>query len=214
MPRKIVPISSEHPYHITARCINREWFNLPLETVWSIMEDYLFIVHHGFQIKVHSFVLMGNHFHLLVSSPQGNLSSAMNYFMRETSREISRLSGRINQTYGGRYHRSLITNYHHFVNVYKYVYQNPVRAKFKGRVEEYVHSTLAGILGVRRLIIPLEQDSILFNPSLDEACLAWLNRLPHEDDVEALRKALKRPCFKLTKNRKSNRPSHLENQLL
>ncbi len=178
------------------------------------MEDYLFLIHHGFQTKIHSFVLMGNHFHLLISSPHANLSGAMNYFMRETSREITRLSGRINQTYGGRYHRSLINNYHHFVNVYKYVYQNPARAKFNGRVEEYGYSTLAGLLGVRKIIVPLEEDTLLFNPSLDETCLVWLNKLAHEDDVEALRKGLKRPCFKLTTNRKTNRPNHLENQLL
>lgn len=75
---------------------------------WSVMGDYLYLTTHLFSLEILSFVLMGNHFHLLVRAPQANISPAMNYFMRETSREVSRLSGRINQTYGGRHHKSVV----------------------------------------------------------------------------------------------------------
>jgi len=178
------------------------------------MEDYLFLVHHGFHLKIHSFVLMKNHFHCLASSPQANLSSAMNYFMRETSREITRLSGRVNQTYGGRYHRSLIPSDHYYMNAYKYIYQNPVRAKLSERVEEYGYSTLTGLLGIKKITIPLEEDRLLFTPSLDKGCLKWLNRIPEDEHVEEMRKALKRPYFKFNTVRKTNKPSQLENELL
>ena len=53
---------------------------------------------------------MGNHFHLLVTAPDGNLSAAMLYFMRETSREVSRRSGKINQTWGMWNRKTVITN--------------------------------------------------------------------------------------------------------
>ena len=128
MPRKKVPIVAGDPYHITARCINREWFDLPLPTVWSIMEDYLFLLSSTHNLNVHSFVLMANHFHLLVSAPQGNLSEALLYFMRESSKQITHFSGRINQTFGNRNHKTHIASYHHYLNTYKYVYQNPVQA--------------------------------------------------------------------------------------
>lgn len=168
MPRKKVPISPKDPYHITARCINRDWFLVKLPTVWDVMSDYLFLCHYLFKLNIHSFVLMPNHFHLLVTAPEGNLSQFLLYFMRETSREITRLSGRINQTYGTRNHKCLIKNYRYYMNCYKYVYQNPIRANLSSTVEAYPYSTLAGLLGLTCLTIPVAEDQLLFNPIPEE----------------------------------------------
>jgi REP element-mobilizing transposase RayT len=93
MPRKTLIRSSEHPYHISARCINKDWFRLPIEDIWKIFEDYLCHVSHVYDLRIHSFVLMSNHFHLLASTPQGNIDKVMNYLMREVSRNITRESG-------------------------------------------------------------------------------------------------------------------------
>src|ERR1700722_12532057 len=112
MPRNPVPFFPQNPYHISARCLNREWFQLPMNTVWSIMEDYLYLVAHVFDLRIHSFVLMSNHFHLLATAPRGNLSEVLLYFMRETSREITRRTYRINQTWGIRNHKTHIGNSH------------------------------------------------------------------------------------------------------
>lgn len=159
------------------------------------MEDYLFLASHLYELSIHSFVLMPNHFHLLVTASQGNLSEAMNYFMRETSREVSRLSGRINQTYGGRNHKSLIATHHYFMNAYKYVYRNPVRAGLVSKVEHYPYSTLSGLLGLRRLTIPVAEDSILFQERFNFEELAWLNSTPEVTDEAQVRKALRKSEF-------------------
>jgi len=214
MPRRRVPISAIHPYHINARCINREWFKIPLPAVWSLMEDYLYLVAHLYTLQIHSFVLMSNHFHWLLTAPEGNLSAALNYFMRETAREISRLSGRINQTYGSRNHKTLICSHHHFVDAYKYVYRNPVRAGICERVEDYPYSTLHGLVGRQRLAIPLCEDKLLFTPAYDEKTLLWLNKKPKEGHEEEMRKVLRRPVFELVTDRKTQKPSGLELELL
>jgi len=88
-------MSPDHPYHVTARCINREWFRIPLEEVWAITNDYLWVTIREFNLLVYGFVLMPNHWHLIATSPDCNLGPALNYFMRETSREITPLSGRM-----------------------------------------------------------------------------------------------------------------------
>jgi len=36
MPRAKTILQNEFPYNITARCINKEWFNLKMDTVWNI----------------------------------------------------------------------------------------------------------------------------------------------------------------------------------
>lgn len=209
MPRKTVPISGQHPYHITARCINREWFRLGLPTVWSIMCDYLYLCHQLYGVQIHSFVLMPNHFHLIVTSPNKNLSEFLLYFMRETSREITRLSGRINQTYGSRNHKCLINSYRYFMNCYKYVYQNPLRAELSKTVESYPFSTLNKILGLDSLVIPICDDSILFNPTPNQEVLDWLNERRDEHLEEEMRQSLKRSIMEYRTSRKTNKLSVL-----
>ncbi len=178
------------------------------------MGDYLYLVHHAFNLKIHSFVLMSNHFHLMVTAPEDNLSQAMLYFMRETSREITRLSGRINQTYGARHHKTYLGNYHYFMNTYKYVYRNPVKAGICECVEEYPYSTLSGLCGLNHMIVPLELDTLAFSPSFSEENLGWLNRKPDELLEEEMRLALRHPEFKLRACPKTEKPSRLETELL
>ena len=214
MPRKTVPLLPENPYHISARCHNQEWLELPMPTVWSIMEDYLFFVSNHYHIRIHSFVLMSNHFHLLATVPNGNISQALLYFMRETSKEITRRSGRINQTYGIRNHKTQIGNYHYFMNSYKYVYRNPVRAKICNQAEEYPYSTLNGLCGLNRLSIPLVEDSLLFTPEFDQKKLAWLNTPSDPEHEKEMHQALRRPEMSFKALRKNGKPSELEKLLI
>lgn len=185
-----------------------------MPTVWSIFEDYLFLTKSHYNLRLHSFVLMSNHFHLLISTPDANLDKAMQYLMRETSREITRLSGRINQTYGSRFHRSLITSHHYFMNAYKYVYRNPVRSEICPQPEDYRFSTLTGLLGGAKLIIPIEEDTLLFNQKFDEQTFEWLKTKPRHDAEDYVRKALKRTVFQLPRMKNNNEENFLETELL
>lgn len=199
MPRKPVPTNSTFPYHVNARTVNREHFPVDLDSIWSLMNDYLYLTSKSFGLLIHSFVLMPNHFHLLVSAPEGNLSPALNYFMRETSKQITRMSGRINQTYGSRNHKTVIESTHYFFNAYKYVYRNPVRAGLCQNVEDYKYSTLNGLLGFHYLGIPLAEDLILFPDFFDESAVTWLNKAPDPLYEEEVRRALRKSKFALAK---------------
>lgn len=210
MPRHIHINQSEFPYHVTVRCINKEWFLLPMPQVWDIFSEQLWFAKYAFNIKIHAFVLMGNHFHLIISTPEANLSYSMAYLLREVSRELSRYSGRINRSFADRFHRSIIKSYHHYQTVYKYVYRNPVEAKLCDYVEDYPFSTLNGLLGFQHLLIPIENDTQLFASNDINECLDWLNFAPLKENREAVRLALKKAEFKLPKQRKKNLPHPLE----
>lgn len=214
MPRKSIPPNSTLPFHITARSVNRIHFELPIEKLWSLMEDHLFFIAHAFDIKIHSFVLMSNHFHLLASSPNADMGPAMNFFLRETSRAMNRLTGRINQNFGARHHKCLLGDYHYFLNAYKYVYQNPIRAGLSNSAESYPYSTLAGLCGVKPLRIPLAEDTILFCPQFDESALQWINQRPSPDLEQEMKLGLRRPQFELKANLKNGQASLLRNELL
>lgn len=210
MSRNPCILQSQFPYHIGARSINKDWFNIPMQEVWSIMSEQLFFVHHAFHFKIFAFVLMNNHFHLIVQTPEANLSDGMRWFMRETSRELARKGNRINQTYGGRYFRSIIKTPHHYLNTYKYVYHNPIKAGICKNVLDYPFSTIQGVLGKDLLLIPLEEDETLFN-SIEDT-LSWLNQIPTDQNWESVRKALRRSEFKLTNVNKKKHP--LENDAM
>jgi len=208
-----IPLSGFSPYHVTARCINREWFNVPLAEVWPLMEDYLFFIANAYKLQIYSFVLMANHFHLIVKSPNKNLGEAMNYFMRETSRALGKRAGRINQTYGSRFHRTLLSKDLHFHYAYKYVYRNPVKAGIVEAVENYRYSTLSGLLGKSSLHIPIPEDPILFGNRGVENTLKWLNSDPPNKVEDDVKKAMRRGLFKFS-SEKSNKKSSLEQELL
>lgn len=174
---------------------------MPEGEVWDIFSDYLYILDKGFSLKIYSFVLMSNHFHLIVRCPKANLSEAMQYFMGQTSRAITKHQDRINQTYGGRFFRSEIRNDHHLNTVYKYVYRNPIEAGICRRVEDYKFSTLRGLLGFEKLIIPLVEDRILF-PHV-HSTLSWLNENPSIENRLAVGKALRRSVFALPRKAKN-----------
>jgi putative transposase len=201
MAKTLYTPHSFYPYHISARCINKDWFKIPTEDVWDIMSNYLFFLKHGFNFEIINFVLMSNHFHLIVKTPEANLSQGMNYFMRETSRSITMLSNRINQTYGSPYHWSLIKNENYFRHAYKYVYRNPVEAGLSLRVEDFRYSTLQIKLGLCKDIIPVVEDCLLFDSAPET--LLWLNeKYPDESAITLIKSALKKREFKSAKDKK------------
>ncbi len=208
MGRTYRQVSTEYPYHVTARCINKEWFSLPLEQVWGIFCDYLYITKFGFEINIHSFVLMNNHFHLILSTPKGNLSQAMHYLMMTTGKTISKEAGRINQTFGGPYFSSIMKNHHYYLHAYKYVYRNPIDAKICSRADLYPYSTLSGKLGQHRLSIPICNDDTLFNDV--EGTLSWIQKDYKMNDRDLIKKALSYREFYFAKDRSSRQNCHLE----
>lgn len=175
-----------------------------MHEVWNIMQIHLYFLSHAFHVRIHAFVLMPNHYHMIVSAPHANLSKAMAYFMKSTSDDIRKPIERINQTYGARFHRSRLDNYHYFMNAYKYLYYNPVKAGLAKRVEQYPYSTIRGLLGFEHTLIPTCEDTLLLDRNLDWA-LNWLNKKPDNEHLKVIQKALRKSVFRYpTLNRVNN----------
>lgn len=211
MPRRRMPLRPDTPYHITARTNNRERFPLDLAEVWEVFEEQLWFLHHAFGVRIHAFVLMSNHFHLLMSDPQMQLSPSLRWLMTETSREVGRRSQRINHLYGQRNYQCQIPNHHYFMHAYKYVYRNPVQAGIVDRVEEYPFSTLYSVVNHTKLNIPLS-DLLISEDKV--GILDWLNFDPKPKDWQLVQSALKKGEFSLSRERKTNKPTQLESHLL
>jgi putative transposase len=215
MARYYTPQFSDFPFHITDRCPNREHFPLPLDKVWKILCEDLSLAHYKNGLRIHSFVLMPNHFHLLASVTDVPLGKVLCELLSSSSRTMNLESGKINQRWGGRVFKCEVASYHYYMNVYKYVYQNPIRARLCSHSEEWPFSTLNGLLGQSKLNVPLEPD-LLFSPenclTFDPSNIDWINRSMSKEDSQDMRKALMKTRFKLP--RRKNKINPLESNLI
>lgn len=83
----------------------------------------------GGRCDLHSWVVMPNHVHLLVSLREGEvLAGLMQSWKGFTSRAINRLLHRSGTLWQKDYHDCLIRNTEHFWNCAKYIRNNPAKA--------------------------------------------------------------------------------------
>src|ERR1044072_9256095 len=135
--------TAEHPYHLRARSNNKDWFDLPLDACFEVFERVLPKTCEKFDLKLHAFALMNNHFHLIGTTPDLNIDKTMHHLMTETSRGLRKKTLRTNHVYGGRYKWSVIDSSVYYANCYRYVAQNPLRAKIVSKVENYPYSSFS-----------------------------------------------------------------------
>ncbi len=195
MPRAPLIRSETHSYHVTARTNNKIFFPLHLSEAWKIFVEELTSVVERCQLRVHAFVLMDNHFHLLVQTPQANLDVAMQIFMRNTAVKVMARHGGANHLWGGRYKWTLIDSAAYYYQVYRYIYQNPLRAGIVKRVEEYPYSTLH-----TRVSFPL-YNRLALEMGGEVAELLWLNERIESDGEKLIRYGLRRAQFDVNKKK-------------
>jgi putative transposase len=88
MPRPHLFRTDSFAYHVTTRSNNKEWFYISSKKCWSIFKETLCATAERYGIYIHSLVLMSNHFHLLLSTPQKNLDISMQYFLSRSTQLI------------------------------------------------------------------------------------------------------------------------------
>lgn len=209
MPRKPIERSNENYYHITARSNNKEFFYLPILNVWDIMTVKLAKLQSTYNIKIAAFVLMNNHFHLLVLTPNEDIDRIMYFFMKDVTLDIQKCTGRINKIFGGRYKGSMISSYGHLVNVYKYIYRNPIEVGLSDKAESYPFSTLFLKINTN-MRSPFKLESVLpahvFDSyeGLDE--LIWINQTYERREADSIKCGLQKSVFAYEKDKINNRP--------
>jgi putative transposase len=197
MPRKRFFRSADFPYHITNRSNNREFFYVEGEALWRIFMKCLFELEIQFECEIHSFVLMSNHYHLLISTPNSNIGEAMKYLHREVARNANKEADRTNHFFGGRYKWSVITNENYYWNCVKYVFRNPVRAGLSPTVESYRHSSLNR---KTELFSWKMTDFFQDRGKHIELNLPWLNEDITKQNENGIRLALRRREFRVPRD--------------
>ena len=129
------PLRIEYPgavYHITSRGNEKK----PVYKDDQDRKNFLFIldkVNKRYHWVCHAYCLMDNHFHLLIETPDGNLSIGMRQLNGVYTQAFNKRHCRAGHLFQGRYKAILIQKDSHLLEVCRYVVQNPVRA---GLVED------------------------------------------------------------------------------
>jgi len=129
------PLRIEYPgavYHITSRGNEKK----PVYKDDQDRKNFLFIldkVNKRYHWLCHAYCLMDNHFHLLIETPEGNLSIGMRQLNGVYTQAFNKRHRRVGHLFQGRYKAILIQKDSHLLVVCRYVVQNPVRA---GLVED------------------------------------------------------------------------------
>ena len=198
MPRKTLIRTSAGAYHVTSRVNHRLNFPIPLSECWEIFMELLRKVTDKLSAEIHAFVLMSNHYHMLLTAPLLNIDVIMKYLNREATRTISAKTGLINHIFGARYRWSLTYGSADTSHVLKYIYRNPVKAGLVKRVEEYSYSTVLSIRSKEAFSFLCPPTRLLpkFCSEDPEKILRWLNEPLKKEQEALLRKAIRRKEFK------------------
>lgn len=108
-------------------------------------EECLFEVAQKTGWRLHAFVIMRNHFHLAVETPEPNLSVGMKWLQGTWAIRFNRYRGVVGRPFQGRYKALHVEPGEALAQVCHYIHLNPVRAKAlpAARVGEFLHSSLA-----------------------------------------------------------------------
>jgi len=96
-------------------------------------------------LRIHAYVLMNNHYHLLLETPHANLTAGMGWFQNAYTRRINTRHRLWGHLFGGRYKAILVEPGNAYWAILDYIHLNPVRAGLvTGRegLESYAWSSL------------------------------------------------------------------------
>ena len=76
----------------------------------------------------HAYCLMDNHYHIVIETPDGNLSKGMRQLNGVYTQTFNRRHRRVGHVFQGRYKAIIVEKESHLLELCRYVVLNPVRA--------------------------------------------------------------------------------------
>lgn len=155
-------------YHVTSRGNQREkifWDDKDREEFKKILKR----TKERYGYLLHAYVLMDNHYHLLIETPHANIKQVMQNINTSYTVYINRRHERFGHLLQGRYKAFIVDKENYLLELGRYIHLNPVRAKIVKRAEDYKWSSYREYLqgGWKRTIT--ETDDTLYSFSKKRA---------------------------------------------
>ncbi len=147
-------------YHVTSRGDRQE----PIYEDDEDRRAFLTVLGHvveRFGWVCYAYCLMGNHYHLVVETPKGNLSKGMRQLNGVFTQVSNRRHGKVGHVFQGRYKAILIDKNAYWLEVSRYVVLNPVRAGMVKGAGRWKWSSYNATVGVESVPGWLAVDGLL-----------------------------------------------------
>ncbi len=135
-------------YHVTARGNRQE------DIFYSDIDRKAFLevlaqVVERFNWLVHAYCLMDNHYHLLIETPDGNLSKGMRQLNGVYTQTSNRNNNHVGHVFQGRYKAILVQKDSYLLELARYIVLNPVRARMVKNAKAWPWSSYRDTAGYR-----------------------------------------------------------------
>ncbi len=157
------PLRIEYPgaiYHITTRGNARQ----PIFKDDKDREVFLEVLGHvvdRYNWLCHAYCLMDNHYHLLIETPEGNLSLGMRQLNGIYTQRFNRKHNIVGHVFQGRFKAILVDKENYLLELCRYVVLNPVRAGIVKLPWKYKWSSYGATAGMAESPSFLTTDWIL-----------------------------------------------------
>ncbi|MSQ18615.1 MAG: transposase [Betaproteobacteria bacterium] len=157
------PLRIEYPgavYHVTSRGNARQRVFLDGDDREAFLATLAWVVER-FGWLCHAYCLMDNHFHLLIETPEANLSRGMRQLNGVYTQTFNRRHQRAGHLFRGRFKGILVEKDSYLLELSRYIVLNPVRAKVVKHPGRYAWSSYRATLGVAPVPPALTIDRLL-----------------------------------------------------
>ena len=157
------PLRIEYPnavYHVTSRGNARNKIFLGDQD----RENFLFVldaVVKRYNWLCHAHCLMDNHYHLMIETPDANLSRGMRQLNGVYTQKYNWWHSKTGHIFQGRYKSILVDKENYLLELCRYVVLNPVRANMVEKPEEWKWSSYGATAGLKTVPNYLTGDWIL-----------------------------------------------------
>lgn len=146
------PLRIEYPgawYHVMNRGAGRRYIyknNTHRRYFLSLLED----THDRFNAEWHAYCLMGNHYHLMLRTPEGNLQRIMRHINGLYTQFFNRSVRKDGPLFRGRYKAILVEAQSYWLQLSRYIHRNPLEAKLCKSLVQYKWSSYRAYIGVEK----------------------------------------------------------------
>ena len=133
-------------YHITSRGNDRKNIYASEFDNEKFLE-YVLKAKKRFKFRLYAYVLMTNHYHLLIETLQPNLSKIMHFINGSYTTYYNVKRKKAGHLFQGRYESIIVDKDSYFEVLTKYIHLNPVKARIVNVPEEYKWSSYRGFIG-------------------------------------------------------------------
>ncbi len=157
------PLRLEFPdalYHLTARGDRREDIYEDDTDRRAFLEVFTTVLEQ-FNWACYAYCLMSNHYHLLVRTPDANLSKGMRQLNGIYTQAYNRRHNKTGHLFQGRYQSVLVDEDSYLLELSRYIVLNPVKAGMVKRVGQWQWSSYQATVGEAVAPVWLASDYLL-----------------------------------------------------